>query len=35
MRVKPGEVYWSAADVGWVVGHSFTVFGPLINGSST
>ena len=33
--MKEAEVYWSAADIGWVVGHSFTVFGPLLNGSST
>lgn len=28
---KPGEVFWAASDVGWVVGHSFIVYGPLIN----
>ncbi len=33
--VKPGEVYWAASDVGWVVGHSYIVYGPLINGSTT
>lgn len=27
----PGEVFWAASDVGWVVGHSFIVYGPLIN----
>jgi len=29
--VKEGEVFWAASDVGWVVGHSFIVYGPLIN----
>ncbi|MGL2967105.1 AMP-binding protein [Flavobacterium sp. XGLA_31] len=29
--VNPGEVFWAASDVGWVVGHSFIVYGPLIN----
>jgi propionyl-CoA synthetase len=33
--VAPGEVYWSASDVGWVVGHSYIVYGPLLNGSTT
>ncbi|MEZ5666642.1 MAG: propionyl-CoA synthetase [Alphaproteobacteria bacterium] len=33
--VRPGEVYWAASDVGWVVGHSYIVYGPLINGSTT
>ncbi len=33
--VKPGEVYWAASDVGWVVGHSYIVYGPLINGNTT
>jgi acyl-coenzyme A synthetase/AMP-(fatty) acid ligase len=30
--VQPGEVYWAASDVGWVVGHSYIVYGPLIHG---
>ncbi len=30
--VKPGETFWAASDVGWVVGHSFIVYGPLIAG---
>lgn len=30
-NVKAGEVFWAASDVGWVVGHSFIVYGPLIN----
>ena len=32
---KEGQVFWSASDVGWVVGHSYIVYGPLINGCST
>jgi propionyl-CoA synthetase len=30
--VKPGEVFWAASDVGWVVGHSYIVYGPLLHG---
>ncbi len=33
--VNPGEVYWAASDVGWVVGHSYIVYGPLIHGCTT
>ena len=33
--VEPGEVYWAASDVGWVVGHSYIVYGPLFNGNTT
>lgn len=33
--VAPGEVYWSASDIGWVVGHSYIVYAPLLNGSTT
>jgi acetyl-CoA synthetase len=29
---RPGEVYWCAADIGWVTGHSYVVYGPLANG---
>jgi len=32
---EPGEVYWAASDVGWVVGHSYIVYGPLIHGCAT
>ncbi len=32
--VEPGEVFWAASDVGWVVGHSYIVYGPLIYGST-
>ena len=31
----PGEVYWCAADIGWVTGHSYVVYGPLANGATT
>jgi propionyl-CoA synthetase len=33
--IKPGEVFWSASDVGWVVGHSYIVYGPLLMGATT
>jgi propionyl-CoA synthetase len=33
--VKPGEVYWAASDIGWVVGHSYIVYAPLLNGNTT
>ena len=33
--VKPGEVYWAASDIGWVVGHSYIVYAPLLNGNAT
>ncbi|GIW10924.1 MAG: propionyl-CoA synthetase [Dehalococcoidia bacterium] len=33
--VEPGEVYWAASDVGWVVGHSYIVYGPLLHGCTT
>ena len=32
---RPGEVYWAASDVGWVVGHSYIVYAPLLNGNTT
>ena len=32
---RPGEVYWAASDVGWVVGHSYIVYGPLLHGATT
>ncbi|HSH68652.1 MAG TPA: propionyl-CoA synthetase [Deferrisomatales bacterium] len=34
-NVDPGDVYWSASDVGWVVGHSYIVYGPLLHGCTT
>ena len=33
--IKPGEVWWCASDVGWVVGHSYIVYGPLIHGATS
>ena len=32
---EPGEVYWAASDVGWVVGHSYIVYAPLLHGCTT
>jgi acetyl-CoA synthetase len=32
---KPGEIYWCTADVGWVTGHSYILYGPLANGATT
>ena len=32
---RPGQIYWCTADVGWVTGHSYIVYGPLINGATT
>ncbi len=32
---RPGEIYWCAADIGWVTGHSYVVYGPLTNGATT
>ncbi len=33
--IKPGEVFWSASDVGWVVGHSYICYAPLLAGATT
>ncbi len=33
--MSPGEVFWAASDVGWVVGHSYIVYGPLLSGDTT
>lgn len=33
--VQSGEVFWAASDIGWVVGHSYIVYGPLLNGNTT
>ncbi len=33
--VDPGDVFWTASDVGWVVGHSYIVYGPLLHGNTT
>ncbi|KAJ2613884.1 hypothetical protein GGH99_002030 [Coemansia sp. RSA 1285] len=32
---KPGQVYWAASDLGWILGHSYICYGPLLNGSTT
>ena len=32
---KPGDIYWCTADVGWITGHSYIVYGPLANGATT
>ena len=34
-NVDPGDVFWAASDVGWVVGHSYICYAPLINGNTT
>jgi len=33
--LKPGEVFWAASDIGWVVGHSYIVYAPLLNGCTS
>ena len=32
---RPGEVFWCTADIGWVTGHTYLVYGPLSNGATT
>ncbi|KAJ8136952.1 hypothetical protein OY671_009835, partial [Metschnikowia pulcherrima] len=32
---RPGQIYWCAADIGWVTGHSYVVYGPSANGATT
>ncbi|NND91782.1 MAG: propionyl-CoA synthetase [Granulosicoccus sp.] len=34
-NVQPGDVYWAASDIGWVVGHSYIIYGPLFKGCTT
>ena len=34
-NIRPGDVYWAASDVGWVVGHSYIVYAPLLMGATT
>lgn len=34
-NVEPGAVYWAASDVGWVVGHSYIIYGPLLHGCTS
>ena len=33
--IDPGDVFWAASDIGWVVGHSYIVYGPLLRGATT
>ena len=33
--IDPGEVWWTASDIGWVVGHSYIVYAPLLHGATT
>lgn len=33
--LQPGDVYWCTADVGWITGHSYVIYGPLANGATT
>jgi len=33
--IGPGDVFWAASDIGWVVGHSYIVYGPLLRGATT
>jgi len=33
--VDPGEVYWAASDIGWIVGHSYIMYAPLLHGNTT
>ena len=33
--IKPNDVFWCTADVGWVTGHSYTIYGPLMNGATS
>ena len=33
--IEPGETFWAASDIGWVVGHSYIVYGPLLHGCTT
>ena len=32
---EPGDVYWCTADIGWITGHSYIIYGPLLNGATT
>lgn len=34
MNTMPGETFWAASDIGWVLAHSYTVYGPLLQGST-
>ena len=35
MDIRKGDVYFSSSDIGWVVGHSFIIYGPLLVGAAT
>ena len=32
---KPGDIYWCTADLGWITGHSYIIYGPLANRATT
>ncbi|NND93825.1 MAG: acetate--CoA ligase [Flavobacteriales bacterium] len=34
-QYKPGDVYWCTADIGWITGHSYIIYGPLLSGATT
>ncbi len=34
-NIEPGDVFWAASDIGWTVGHSYTIYGPLLHGCTT
>jgi acyl-coenzyme A synthetase/AMP-(fatty) acid ligase len=34
-NMDPGDVFWAASDIGWTVGHSYTIYGPLLHGCTT
>ena len=34
-QYQPGEIYWCTADIGWITGHSYITYGPLLNGATT
>jgi acetyl-CoA synthetase len=34
-QYKPGEIHWCTADIGWITGHSYVIYGPLLNGATT
>ena len=34
-QYKPGDIYWCTADIGWITGHSYIIYGPLLSGATT
>lgn len=34
-QYEPGDIYWCTADIGWITGHSYIIYGPLLNGATT